>query len=260
MCRLALASFFLIAACLPGTLKSDDADPIRAELTKAKKAHAEAEAKARAALLGAIDDAVKAVAASGDLEGVKTIQAEKKAFEESGKLPSSVRLRAAAAEYQKATHTADAALEKVYDKAIKDATKALKIDLAEAIQAELKEFRSRGATKVPDKGPVGQRRSDVATKDDLKRFLSGTEWKWPDSGENAVIKFKADGHIGNADWEERGFLMKWEAIDRRTALLIIEKGRPNNRYAIYCFSEDLTQFTGHDFETFEPFKPVKRKK
>jgi hypothetical protein len=260
MSRLALATLFSIAACLPGTLKADDADPIRAELTKAKKAHAEAEAKAKAALLGAIDDAVKAVAASGDLEGVKAIQTEKKALEESGKVPSSLRLRTAAAEFQKATRTADAALEKVYDKAIKDATKAMHFDLAEAVQAELKEFRSRGAMKSPDKGSAAQRRTEVATKDDLKRFLSGTEWLWPDSGENAIIKFKADGYVGNVDWENRGFLMKWEAIDRRTVLLFIEKGRPHNRYAIYCFSEDLTEFTGYDFETFERFKPVKRKK
>jgi hypothetical protein len=153
MSRLALASFFLIAACLPGTLKADDADPIRAELTKAKKAHAEADAKAKATLLAAIDEAVKAVAASGDLEGVKTIQAEKKAFEESGKVPSSVRLRAAAAEYQKATRTADTALEKAYDKAIKDATKALKIDLAEAIQGEWKETTGKPSKNTEKSQP-----------------------------------------------------------------------------------------------------------
>jgi hypothetical protein len=224
MSRLALASFFLIAACLPGTLKADDADPIRAELTKAKKAHAEDEARARAALLGAIDDAVKVVAGTGDLEGVKAMQAEKKAFQDSGKLPSSARLRTAAAEYQKATRTADAVLEKVYDKAMKDATKALKIDLAEAIQAELKEITAKG----PNPKTAASKGEAPATR---PKLIPGRwEVTYTPNRSTHVYIIRSDGAVVN----ERGEVQY--QIKHRDGALIVEF--PDNKLERFTFAEN----------------------
>lgn len=43
-------------------------------------------------------------------------------------------------------------------------------------------------------------------------------------------------------------MTRWEAIDRRTVLLYIEKGRDRDRIAILEFSESLGEFKGFDFE------------
>lgn len=256
MSRLAVGILFGLAAGLGSPIRADEPDAIRAELAKAKKVHAEADAKAKTALLAAIDDTIKAVAGAGDLDGVKALQADKKAFQDSGKVPDSARLRTATAEYVRATKAAQAALEKSYDKAVKDATKALNIDLAEAIQAELKETQARAAgPKAADKVPAGAPRpAAVATKQDLKRFLSGTEWQW-----GPGIKLKPDGYFSHPEWD-RDFLIRWEAIDRRTVLLVVEKGRDHNRYAILTFAEDLTEFRGYDFTIKDPLGPIKRKR
>ena len=133
-----IAGILICAAGIGNSAWADDADAIRAELTKAKKAHSDADAKAKSALLTAIDDTIKTVAGAGDLDGVKALQTSKRAFQDDGKVPDSARLRTATAEFVRATKAAQATLEKAYDKAVKDATKGLNIDLAEAIQAEWK--------------------------------------------------------------------------------------------------------------------------
>jgi hypothetical protein len=128
----------LFAGIVSVPLHADEPDPIRKEVDKARATRAEAEAKAAAALNAALDEAIKTVSGLGDLDGVKTLQAEKKAFQESGKIPTSVKVRIAGTEYEKTIRAAQAALEKAYEQAIKDATKALKIEEAEAFRTELK--------------------------------------------------------------------------------------------------------------------------
>jgi hypothetical protein len=166
MTRFLLVALVVLLAGSAGPIRAADTDAINAEIDKAKKARQQADVKARAALLAAFDDAIKAVAGTGDLDGVKLLQAEKKAFEASGKVPDVPRLRTAAAEYQKATRAAQAGMEKVYEQGIKDATKALNIDLAEAIRAELKAALAR------DPAPKGAEKTDAVSKS--AKWVPGT--------------------------------------------------------------------------------------
>jgi hypothetical protein len=94
----------------------------------------------------------------------------------------------------------------------------------------------------------------VLSKEDLKEFLAGTEWAW-----GLSFRFKPDGYVENANWTMRGLVTRWEAIDHRTVVLVVERGRDQNRYAILTFSSDLTEFSGFDFESKGYIEPKKRK-
>jgi hypothetical protein len=61
--------------------RADD-DPIMVALAKAKAARADTVSKAKAALLLAMDAAIKDVAGAADLDGAKALRAERKAFDE----------------------------------------------------------------------------------------------------------------------------------------------------------------------------------
>jgi hypothetical protein len=147
----------LVGACAAPVAAQDD--PILVALDKAKVAHGDTVAKARSALIAALDEAIKAVAESGDLDGVKALRAEAKAFEDAGKLPTAARLRTKVGEYQKATKASLTALEKAFDQAVRDSTKALKIEQAEAIRTQWQEVFAQGTGKPasgagpPNPGP-----------------------------------------------------------------------------------------------------------
>jgi hypothetical protein len=94
----------------------------------------------------------------------------------------------------------------------------------------------------PGTGPVTAVPS-VESHEELKKALNDTDWQWA-----AGLRLKANGYTTQADWDRRGLVTRWEPFDRRTALLIIEKGRAENRYAILQFSEDMNQFTAFPFE------------
>jgi WD40 repeat protein len=92
-------------------------------------------------------------------------------------------------------------------------------------------------------------------KDELRLALTNTRWNWGD----AILELKADGKTHHPIWEDRFHLTtRWEAIDRRTALLYIESGRKLNMYSVLEFSEDLAQFAGFDFGATNRFIPKKR--
>jgi hypothetical protein len=147
--RLLLIGLVVVLCASPAAAQDD---PILVALDKAKAAHSDTVAKARTALIAALDDAIKTVAEAGDLDGVKALRAEAKAFEDSGKLPTAARLRNKVGEYQKATRASLATLEKAFDQAVRDSTKALKIEQAEAIRTQWKEvFASGTTTKAPEK-------------------------------------------------------------------------------------------------------------
>jgi hypothetical protein len=223
MTRFLLGALVVLLAGSSGPIRAADTDAINAEIDKAKKARQQADAKARAALLAAFDDAIKAVAGNGDLDGVKLLQAEKKAFEESGKVPDAPRLRTATAEYQKATKAAQAAMEKVYEQGIKDATKALNIDLAEAIRAELKELTGKSpATKTTP--------GEAEAPPSKAKWIPG---KWeitytPNRSTNVYI-IRPDGTIVNEKGEVRF------QIKHRDGTLIIEF--PDNKLERLTFAE-----------------------
>jgi hypothetical protein len=136
------ARFALVATLLlTAGGRPDDPDPVRADLDRAKAAHQEAVAKARAAFVAAFDTAIKDVARSGDLDAVKALQADKQSFESSGRVPSTGRMKAAGAEYQQAVRQAKSGLEKAYDAAVRAYTQKIDISQADAVKAEMQAFQ-----------------------------------------------------------------------------------------------------------------------
>lgn len=95
----------------------------------------------------------------------------------------------------------------------------------------------------------------VKAREDLREALTNTKWNW---GE-AILELKADGKTYQRNWDE-GFRLttRWEAVDRRTAVLYVESGRKQNLFAVLEFSEDLSQFGGHDFGALGQMPPKKR--
>jgi hypothetical protein len=242
--RVGLAALGLcLALGLAGNARSEEPDEA---LKKAKKSYYEATDKTRTTLLEGFASATKAATASGSLDVVKALQAEKEAFESSGKLPTSPRMKAAVAAYHVTLKQATTALERAFEQAVKDFTKAGKLAQADAAQAELKEFRSRApATHL--------RPADVTTKEDLHRYLSGTSWVWG----NATLK--PDGTVEAKEPGWVGLVIRWEAVDRRTVVLRIEQGRDRDLMAVLTFAEDLTEFRGFDFNGKDRLPAYKRK-
>jgi hypothetical protein len=246
MVRTAIVGIVLTGVCVAF------ADSVRAQepganIEKAKKAYSDNTDKARNALSEAFTTATKAAIASGSLDVVKTLQAEKEGFENSGKLPLSPRMRTAAVNYQLATKQATTTLGKAYEQAVKDLTKAGKLAQAEAAQAELKEFRTEARG-------INLRPADVTTKEDLQKYLTETAWTLGDG-----LRFKSDGHVEQKFWASGNLVVRWEAIDRRTVLLRVEKGREENRYEILTFAEDLSEFGGYEFNGKDRVSSCKRK-
>lgn len=204
----------LIALGVSGFVRAEEPDAIRAELNKAKQTFTDTTTKAKTTLLAAFDDAIKTVAAAGDLDGVKAIQNDRKVFEESGKTPTSAKLGTAVGEYTRATKVARAALDKAYDQTVKEYTKALKIELAEAVRREWKEsiqppltVKSAAiipAVKDPIPAPVSKLLKERA---DLSRRLSETTWTWGDAGNR--VKFCTDGTVEFLASELKG---TWVAV------------------------------------------------
>jgi hypothetical protein len=191
----------LIALAVPGFVRAEEPDAIRAELDKAKKTFSDTSSKAKAALLAAFDDAIKTVAAAGDLDGVKAIQSERKVFDETGKTPISAKLGTAVGEYTRITKQAKAALDKAYDSAVKDYTKALKIEKAEGVRKEWKDPRPNPKAHANDPEEVGVLAPSptpklILERNALAKRLAGTLWTWGDNGTDRV-SFNADGTVLN---------------------------------------------------------------
>ena len=115
-------------------------EPIKAALDGAKAARAQAVNNAGKDLLAAFDDKIKSVSKTGNLNAVKQLMVERKAFESAGRLPSSNVMRAAVAKYWQAAKKADDTLLSAYERAVKDYTRKMLIDKAEAVQNQMKAF------------------------------------------------------------------------------------------------------------------------
>ncbi len=143
-------------------------------------------------------------------------------------------------DYEQKLREAREALLADLDKAQKDASNAG--DLDEAVKI-------RDARKV-----IAEGARDVATKADLRNALAGTRWNWGD----VPLVLQADGRARHALWEADKLLIRWEAIDRRTALLVIEKGRDHHTVAVLEFSEAIDEFKGFDFGGRQKLETKKR--
>jgi hypothetical protein len=133
----------LIVACtilLCGMNVAADDGPLEKKLAAAKELYDRAVEKARAGLLTDLKKKEGAAQKTGDLKTLEKVQAEAKAFEETGELPKAVPARG----YESQVRTARVRLEDEYESAVKQYTKDGKVALAKAIQQELDEFKKSG--------------------------------------------------------------------------------------------------------------------
>lgn len=148
-----------VLVLVPLALAAADDDPVKAELDKARAAHAEKVGAARAVLAAAFAAKLKEVAGKGDLDGAKAVKAQAEQFEKDGKLPTAAPLARDKSDYEAAVKAADDQLRKALEKAKTEYTKVLKLAEADAVAAEL----SAPAGKPPAKAaPV--KKDDGRTK------------------------------------------------------------------------------------------------
>jgi hypothetical protein len=81
---------------------------------------------------------------------------------------------------------------------------------------------------------------------ELREHLRGTTWQW-DGGGGEVVVFGDNGYVDHEGWTQRGLVTRWDVIDKRTALLRIERGRADDLYAVLVFKDDLSSYEGFNF-------------
>jgi hypothetical protein len=156
----------------------------------------------------------------------------------------SLPLAAARADHQKSLDKAQAA----HDDAVRAAIDEYKKQLTEALAAETKAGNLDAAVELRDElkraDEAAPPRAPTPPKAALRKALVGTRWNW-----NGVpMTLHADGYVRNADWEANRLVTRWEAVDRRTVVLVVEKGRARDYYAVLEVSEKLDEFGGYGFD------------
>jgi hypothetical protein len=92
---------------------------------------------------------------------------------------------------------------------------------------------------------------------ELQSQLANTHWQW-DGPFGEEIVFKDDGNVEQEGWTQRGLVTGWRAIDRRTVLFTIEKGRNRDRYAVLTFDQGVSTFEGFNFSGGSKIRPSGR--
>ena len=163
------------------------------------------------------------------------------AQETPSKLPA--KAMALHAEYRKALEKA----QESYDDTGKQAAKEYKQELTKLLEIETKNGNLDGAItiraeiKTLDVLPAPNLKG--SPKATLKKALAGTKWNWGD----APLTLQADGQARHPVWDANKLVTRWEVADRRTVVLVIDKGRDSNRLAVLEFSETFDEFRGIDF-------------
>lgn len=134
----------VVGACHLGAAEGkDSADPILARLEAAKAEHAKAIDEARTRLMAAVDARLKTLTGKGDLKAVESVTEIRKSLEDDGQLPDGVTdpfVRNAVTTRDRAAGLANTKLQRAFEEAIRDYTKASKLDEAKAVQAEFESF------------------------------------------------------------------------------------------------------------------------
>src|SRR4051812_14532198 len=116
--RISTAGFLLMLLQLLAVSAAAAPDPIRDGLEKAKATRDDDRAKAKNTLIASIDALIKSAGAAGDLEGLKTLTAQKDALVSTGVLPNLPTLKDAVGQYTLAQRKADGELVAAYEVAI----------------------------------------------------------------------------------------------------------------------------------------------
>lgn len=142
-----------------------EGDPIRAELDKARAKYAAGANTAKSRFVAAIEAKLKEVAGKGDLDAATQVKSQKDLFEKDGTLPKSPHLTRARSDYASEVRVGKEALRTAIEKAKDGYTKALKLDEAQALAAELKALAADAKVVA---GPPD---------DANAKFAEGTVWK-----------------------------------------------------------------------------------
>jgi hypothetical protein len=149
MCKCLTATFILLA--FVANVLAEDKDLVRIEFDKSKTVHDEAIEKANKDFIAGFDSKIQEVAATGSLDGVKAIQAEKKQYEVDGKMPTSAAMKKLLIGYQTGIDNARKRMTAAYETAVSQYTKALQIDKAESINSEFEAFKKSSAVNANGK-------------------------------------------------------------------------------------------------------------
>jgi hypothetical protein len=218
-------SLVVCAALACAVTAGADEDAVGKRLAAAKDDFQKATEKARSGLLADLKKREETVQKAGDLNLLLKVQAEKKAFEESGLLPKTVPVKA----YEAQLAAARGRLEDGYGLAVKQYTMDGKIDLAKAAQQELDEFKKRGtlAAAAPAGDPAKAKRGyDALATGTWKKLL-------PDAAEFARLR-NGGAVAGTADFRDgvltcnRGALSTTpQALGAKNALVRAKVLKPN---------------------------------
>ena len=147
--RLLLAPFILFTASALAAPRADE-DPIAAQLLKDKEAFVAAQGKAKEDVLKAFDKNYeivknnKALKIEVQLAQLEKIEAEKKAFDDSGVPPTLTGMKIALSEYRTAQKKAETTCKAAFEKAAKAYRDKGEIKTAGAVLDEMKEFLAKG--------------------------------------------------------------------------------------------------------------------
>jgi hypothetical protein len=139
----------LLAQGTPGGAPQGDDDPIAAQLLKDKEAYAAALDKARDTFLKGFDNLYEAIKKNKtikietQLAQLEKLEAEKKAFEDSGVMPASPGMKVAISEYRTAQKRAELNCKLAFEKAAKAYRDKNEVKLAGETLEEMKEFLSK---------------------------------------------------------------------------------------------------------------------
>jgi hypothetical protein len=204
MNRFLLAVIFLIPAV---GFAADD--PIKTELDDAQAKHAESLTAASTKLVAAMDAKLKDVAGKGDLDGATLVKTQKEQFEKDGTLPKAPQLIRARTSYESEVRAAREMLRKALEKAKDAYTKALKLDEAQALAAELKTLGAE------IKGTVAEPADDLNSK-----FAEGSVWKGTCKEKRGNMDLTFDLAITIATRKGQTFDGRYEVGDGKFVYLI----------------------------------------
>jgi hypothetical protein len=146
---------FAVLVLFPLLAGGQDADPIGEALKKDKEAYVAAVEKARQGVLASFDKYYetvktdKSIKIEAQLAKLEKIEAEKKAFDEAGTVPSLSGLKVAMSEYRTAQKKAETTCKLAFEKAAKAYRDAGDVKAAVATLEEMKDFLARPPAGAP---------------------------------------------------------------------------------------------------------------
>lgn len=239
-----IPALLVVFAASAFALRAGEDDPIAAQLLKDKEAFVAAQGKAKEDVLKAFDRYAEAVKTSKSLKieaqlaQLEKIEAEKKAFDETGVPPTSAGMKVAMSEYRSNQKKAELACKAAFEKAAKAYRDKGDIKLAGATLEEMKEFLAKtpGATaSAPVMIMCGNSNkvlglangsTDDGTRIVTANYVKGDQaqlWRVVPAGEGWV-------HIENV---KSGLVMTANGKNNRTEVIAAKKQSPVSEFQLW---------------------------